>query len=308
MSAIEKFDTASVAPRERLHFWNELAAEIYAGTYVNAPAEGFKAEMWRWTVGDLAMIRPRSAASVVGRAPVHTGGEERVILHFQRRGSSLQLQRGRDAEIHAGDFALCSVDEPYLLDLHTGHELLVVEFPRAALDARVAGLEDRLARRIPGGTPSGRLLHDFLLSLWQQGDQSHAEPAWQRGVSNVFFDLLGLAVNGADAPRVETRLRDRVLALVDARLADPALRTTMIADELGISPRTVQNVFAELGTTPSGYIQDRRLERAADRLATHPEGSITELAYDLGFNDSAYFARCFRQHFGTTPSAWRGHH
>jgi len=25
----------------------------------------------------------------------------------------------------------------------------------------------------------------------------------------------------------------------------------------------------------------------------------------MGFNDSAYFARCFRQRFGRTPSAYR---
>ena len=33
--------------------------------------------------------------------------------------------------------------------------------------------------------------------------------------------------------------------------------------------------------------------------------SITALAFDLGFNDSAYFSRCFRQRFGTTPSGYR---
>ena len=33
--------------------------------------------------------------------------------------------------------------------------------------------------------------------------------------------------------------------------------------------------------------------------------SITDIAFDLGFNDSAYFTRCFRQQFGAPPSAWR---
>ena len=40
-------------------------------------------------------------------------------------------------------------------------------------------------------------------------------------------------------------------------------------------------------------------------LISNPATSVTEIAFDLGFNDSAYFARCFRQHYGKTPSAYR---
>jgi len=311
MTAIEKFDTASVDPSRRLHFWNELVAEIFDGTYVNAADPAFSAEMWRWSVGDLAMIRPRSQASMVGRDPRRTGGEERVVLHLQHRGASRHSQRGRQAELQAGDFSLVCANEPYTLDLRTGHELLVVEFPRAAIASRLPGIDDRLSRRISGRSPGGRIFHDFLLSLWQQGDQSRADPDWQQGVSNVFYDLMALAVRGSDlAPeaRAGGALGDRVLALIDARLGDPALRTATIADELGISARTVQNLFAAMGTTPSFHIQERRLARAAERLGAHPEIGITALAFDLGFNDSAYFTRCFRQKYGASPSAWRGHH
>ena len=100
-------------------------------------------------------------------------------------------------------------------------------------------------------------------------------------------------------------LRDKVLALVDAHLGDPALRTLTLADACHASVRTIQNVFAMMGTTPSGYILERRLARAAERLAATPGASITEVAFEMGFNDSAYFARCFRQRFGVAPREWR---
>ena len=79
----------------------------------------------------------------------------------------------------------------------------------------------------------------------------------------------------------------------------------MLADELGISPRSVQSLFAQRATTPSAYILRRRLDRAAELLSGDPARSITDIAFDLGFNDSAYFTRCFRQQFGAPPSAWR---
>lgn len=311
MGHLEKFETAGIAPADRLAFWNELVGQIYGGTFVNAARPDFDATMWRWSVGELDMIRPRSDPSHVGRAPDPGTTDERVVLHLQRRGTSRHRQWAREADLHPGDFALCSANHPYAIDLMTAHELLVVEFPRALIASRVKNLDDRFARRVSGASPSGRLFHDFLLSLWHQGDQSDADPEWQSGVSSVFADLVALAVNGSDFAREVapgSALRGRAIALVEARLGDPELRTATIADELRISPRTVQNVFAAMGTTPSSYVLDRRLRRGAEMLTANPESSITAVAFDLGFNDSAYFTRCFRQQFGTTPRAWRGDH
>lgn len=308
MSIIEKFATGSVAPGDRLAFWNRIASETYSGTHIDSGSEAFLAEMWRWTLGDLVMVRPRSEASVVHRWAKGGGGtEDRIVLHLQHRTASRHYQWGREAELQTGDFSLLSAAEPYRLDLKGGHELLVVELPRAALIARLPDLEDCISRRIAGTSPSGRILHDFLLSLWQQGDQSDADRAWQEGVANVFLDLVALAVRGANGavPSAGGRVKERLLALIEARLHDPDLRTATLADELGISMRSVQNIFAAMAATPSSYILDRRLDRAADQLVTNPTRSITAIAFGLGFNDSAYFTRCFRQRFGATPSAWR---
>ena len=69
--------------------------------------------------------------------------------------------------------------------------------------------------------------------------------------------------------------------------------------------RTVQSIFAGMGTTPSAYILSRRLDRAAERLIADPSLSITVVAFELGFNDCSYFARCFRQRYGMAPTTYR---
>lgn len=308
MSQLEKFETASIPPANRLAFWNDLVDQIYGGTFVNAAEPDFRATMWKWNVGPLEMIRPRSQPSHVGRAPDAHITEERVVLHLQRRGASRHYQWARETDLRPGDFVLCSANHPYAIDMLTYHELLVVEFPRTLIADRVLGLDDRFGRRVSGASPSGRLFHDFLLSLWHQGDQSDADPDWQRGISSVFADLVALAVNGSDLTRdlaPGNMLRGKLLSLIDARIGDPELRTASIAQELRVSHRTIQNMFTAMGTTPSAYILDRRLTRAAEMLTVNPDASITAVAFDLGFNDSAYFARCFRHRFGTTPRAWR---
>ena len=306
MTAVQKFETDGIAPPERLAFWNALVDRVYSGTYVKSHDDNFTGEMWTWQVGDLAMIRPRSTASFVGRDPRFTA-EERLIVHLQCRGSSMHRQSGTESVLGAGDFVIGSPHEAYAIDL-AAHELLVVEFPRAPLAERFPGIDDALRQRLSGGTPGARVFHDFLLSLWRQSQQGISDPEWETGVNTVFYDLIALAVRGAVKPEAAVNdgaLRNRVLAMVESQLVDPALRTLTLADACGTSVRTIQNVFAAMGTTPSGYILERRLRRAAERLTASPGASITEIAFELGFNDSAYFARCFRQQFGVPPREWR---
>ncbi|WP_404711363.1 helix-turn-helix domain-containing protein [Sphingomonas sp. MMS24-J13] len=308
MALVERFTTHDIEPARRLAFWNELAERTFGSMRVDSPNPAFRGEMLRWRLGELVLIQPRSEASTVHRAGDPNAGD-RVVLHLQSRGMFEQVHRGKTVLMRPGDMSVCASNEPYRLSLSNDHATLAVELPRAALDARIPHLDDRIALAMRGTSPAVRLLHDFLLSLWRQGDQSDAEPAWQESVSTIFLDLLALALR-EDMPiaRDGGHATRRLNALIDARLTDPALSTAMLADELGISPRSVQNLFAQRATTPSAYILRRRLERAAELLSGDPDLSITALAFELGFNDSAYFTRCFRQQFGAPPSAWRARH
>jgi AraC-like DNA-binding protein len=80
----------------------------------------------------------------------------------------------------------------------------------------------------------------------------------------------------------------------------------MIAQALSLSPRSVQNVFATMATTPTAFILSKRLSAAAEILERGDDfGSVTDLAFDLGFNDSGYFARRFKMRFAVSPCQYR---
>ena len=54
------------------------------------------------------------------------------------------------------------------------------------------------------------------------------------------------------------------------------------------------------------YIQRIRIEKAAHSLKYQPKSeSISNIAIDSGFSNSASFARSFKKHFGMTASQWR---
>lgn len=307
MSAIKQFTTLDVSPDQRARYWNEMAALRYAGSKVDAAySDDFTGKMWTWNLGPLAMLRPRTNPCRVTRTPM-AGSESNLILHLQCRGMGSYAQSGMTTRLAPGDAVLCTTGAPYVIEL-SRHETMVVEFPRQMLETRIGEVDRRLVTRLPGTSPSLRIFHDFLLSLWQQGYREEHHEGWEDEVSAIFFDLLSMALRGADfddAKRDEPALAQRVRAIVEARLQDQQFSVVALAQECDLSVRAVQKLFAAMGTTPSAFIQERRLARAAEKLLAYPEATITQIAFDFGFNDSAYFTRCFRRLHGVTPREYR---
>ena len=87
-------------------------------------------------------------------------------------------------------------------------------------------------------------------------------------------------------------------------LSDPSLSIAASAAAQGLSPRYVQILFAEAGTTFSEYVLSMRLRLAHRRFRNWRLGArpISSIAYDAGFNDLSYFNRAFRAAYGETPS------
>jgi len=58
---------------------------------------------------------------------------------------------------------------------------------------------------------------------------------------------------------------------------------------------------ALLDTTPIEFIKEYRLKRASQLLVKR-SGTISEIAFRVGFNSAAYFTAQFKERFNRTPS------
>jgi AraC family transcriptional regulator len=117
--------------------------------------------------------------------------------------------------------------------------------------------------------------------------------------------------NRAPAPAVrpEPRLRGRPLGAVLDYIGDNLtgdLRLAVIARIAGLDRYTFGRAFkAATGSSPHQYVLERRLERAAELLATRRELPIAEIAYSAGFSSQSHLTTAFRRRFGVTPKAYR---
>lgn len=76
---------------------------------------------------------------------------------------------------------------------------------------------------------------------------------------------------------------------------------TDYANRLGVSPKSLSKHMQKIGTaTPSDIIKNRILLEAKRQLLYTSE-SVKQIAYDLGFNDPAYFSRFFTKATQKSP-------
>ncbi len=118
------------------------------------------------------------------------------------------------------------------------------------------------------------------------------------GASEV--DAVGKGLNPRDRDFV-----DKFRRMIAENYTDPELRLPQMTATLALSERPLQRKLkALLGRTPIEFLRAYRLEKAGELL--RQDLLVAEVANRTGFSSQAYFATCFKAHFGVTPSKFRG--
>ena len=101
---------------------------------------------------------------------------------------------------------------------------------------------------------------------------------------------------------IDEKLLERLLKVVEENISNPEFTVVQLGREVGISQSILnKKLKALLGQTANVFIRTIRLKRAAQLLKLD-RLSVTDVVYEVGFNDMKYFRECFRKQFDTTPS------
>ena len=104
--------------------------------------------------------------------------------------------------------------------------------------------------------------------------------------------------------RLRASLLEEANAIVEREYASE-LSLDDIARRVASSRRQLQRAYAEIGgTTFRDHLTRVRMDRAAEMLAAHSL-TVREVAHRVGYRQPAQFAKAFRRHHGSSPSAYR---
>ncbi len=103
----------------------------------------------------------------------------------------------------------------------------------------------------------------------------------------------------------ESEFSTKLLEAIQKTYKDPDLDVYALADAMGMSRSLLNDKIQNmLGLSIAQFIRTYRLNVAKEMIsnATNNDMNISEIAYEVGFNDPKYFTRCFTKEFNATPS------
>lgn len=125
----------------------------------------------------------------------------------------------------------------------------------------------------------------------------------EHNLFDVICQLLNEGVNSKPGfSSRDTELLNKVDRTIRDNLHNPEFSIGVLCEGLGMSRSCLLLKIKKLtGDSIIGYIKSIRLKLAIDLIRTG-RYTIKEVAYKVGFNDSHYFSRAFKNQFGLIPS------
>ncbi|HWL85422.1 MAG TPA: AraC family transcriptional regulator [Polyangiaceae bacterium] len=121
-------------------------------------------------------------------------------------------------------------------------------------------------------------------------------------------DLLAMMIPGLEAALrenlVSRSVAEDVKAVLGRRMCGERPSVEKVAEEMRISPRTLQRRLEEIGTTYQSLLDDVRRDTSR-RLLVNTDLDASEVAFLLGFEELNSFTRAFHGWEGVTPIRWR---
>jgi len=100
----------------------------------------------------------------------------------------------------------------------------------------------------------------------------------------------------------EIKFLQKVIQFINEDIGNAAFGAGDLADKLHLSESQIyRKLKAITDTSTAVFIRSIRLQKAKELIET-TDKSISEIAYDTGFNDPSWFSRAFKEEFGFPPS------
>lgn len=104
---------------------------------------------------------------------------------------------------------------------------------------------------------------------------------------------------------MDEKLIENAIKYVEANISRSDLSVEELSHELGMSRVHLYKKLLQItGKTPIEFIRIIRLKRAA-QLLRESQQNVSEVAYQVGFNNPKYFSKYFKDEFGVLPSVYQ---
>jgi len=178
-------------------------------------------------------------------------------------------------------------------DEKTSHIPIIMLTARAGIDDKIDGLETGVDIYLTKPFNTRELIAN-VKNLIQQRIQ----------LRKRFSKATVIRPSEVSPVSVDQAFLEKIVKTIETHFEDEQFSVERLAEHVNMSTSQLNRKLNALIDQPPGQlIRSLRLQRAADLLA-QKAGSVSEICYQVGFNDNAYFSRAFKKQFGVSPSEY----
>ncbi len=176
-------------------------------------------------------------------------------------------------------------------DLRTSHISIILLTARTADEDKIKGLEIGADDYITKPFNMDLLLLR-IQNLVEKRHQSQKE----------FQKKMEITPSEIEISSIDEKLIKKAISTVEENISEPKFSVEDLSHELGMSRVYLyKKLMAITGKSPVEFIRIIRLKRGA-QLLEKSQKTVSEVAYEVGFNTPRYFSKYFYEEFGELPS------
>lgn len=128
----------------------------------------------------------------------------------------------------------------------------------------------------------------------------------RRNARQLFKSKIRIEAKDITVTSLDEQFMHKAFELVEKNMAVTDYSVEAMSKDMGMS-RTLlyKKILALTGRPPLEFVRTLRLKRAA-LLLTKSQLNVSEIAFQVGFNDPKYFSKHFKNEFGVLPSKYFG--
>ena len=284
--------------------WHEAICEAFCHThYIPRPEPEFVGELSLASQGGARVSRVHSSPGRFerDREAIRRDGFDSLVMLVSLRGDIHLTQNGESHVTRRGEALVYRHGTPFEIQFPRRYWAVSLRVDPALVLRHCPSVAVAGAAVIRPETTNGLLALTMVRELCVNAiTRDTSEMERLVGAALDVVSTVGPRPDATGGARNEWMF-DTLARYLSRNIDDAELNQTSLAAAAGVSPRTLNRMFAHRGTTPMRWVLDRRLELAYEMLAAQRVRTVTEAAYAFGFKDGSHFSRAFSRKFGVPP-------
>lgn len=224
--------------------------------------------------------------------------EDYVVLVARRGDDALELLQMNSPDVVVADITMPGIDGLELCrcvrsDDENSHIPIIILSARTSVESKIQAMEAGADLYIEKPFDL-EYLRTSVRNIVER--RNLMRKAISSGLGNADISMFGL-------PKRDEEFFRTFDGFITENIGNSELSNDMIADALCMSQSSmIRKIRKMLDTSPSNYIRQKRLTAAAKMLRDKHGNNVTDICYAVGFTNASYFAKCFKEMYGMTPS------